>query len=500
MLMADSSIETWKTKYKKLSIEIDHATQKIGGFIVSMSSDAENNYLRDLHDYQRSAETLLVGTTKKIVYFQNSLRDIKSRLRDLSSNKATPENIQTLLETFESRLHTYKNLMREEYEDLNEEEHLLCSDVDKFSGKLDAFDDNTTSREKDIDNNKLTKKAIEDRNKKDIEHMSEIGAIDTKVVSLGGRCCGWDSRDHDSFLRVWTQAGCALISSPTPGADGIINYTLAAAHRSTLLRRLSLTIPGMTLQDFDDHINKYLDISTLLARKKSVLSEWKSSNTHSKKQSVSLADESHDSIDAVKSAKYDAETRALQREKVARWKAEKESQELEAQQREQRHKDQEKALLAEAEEAKRKERKIQLEQWKEAENKTKAQVKHAEQLMAEKMRAPVDPEEAERRRQRDEDLVRRRVEARDARARAARVREDRISFAPAPERVEEVSRDPQRLVASTKAYLSYRVTPEELDMQQNRRATARAHDSYMPSTGRDLGAGRACPSWLKGGH
>lgn len=148
--MADSSIETWKTKYKKLSIEIDHAAQKIGSFIVSMSSDADNNYQRDMHEYQRNADTLVTGTTKKIVHFQNSLRDIKSRLRDLSSNKATPENIQTLLETFESRLHTYKNLMREEYEDLNEEEHLLYCDIDKFSSKLDAFDDNTTRRKRTL--------------------------------------------------------------------------------------------------------------------------------------------------------------------------------------------------------------------------------------------------------------------------------------------------------------------------------------------------------------
>lgn len=63
----------------------------------------------------------------------------------------------------------------------------------------------------------------------------------------------------------------------------------------------------------------------------------------------------------------------------------------------------------------------------------------------------------------------------------------------------DVSRDPNRLLAPTKASMASRVTDEDLDAAAHRRTTAGAHSTAIPLSGRDLQfGGRATPTWMKG--
>ena len=115
---------------------------------------------------------------------------------------------------------------------------------------------------------------------------------------MGGRTGGWDHRDHDSFIKVWTQLGCApTIEESTFGREvgerktsdlendeadreshyvdeeddsnchpsssnkggrattnGAIAATLPVNQTSSLLRRLPLSVPGKLLDELEEHI------------------------------------------------------------------------------------------------------------------------------------------------------------------------------------------------------------------------------------------------------
>ena len=115
---------------------------------------------------------------------------------------------------------------------------------------------------------------------------------------MGGRTGGWDHRDHDSFIKVWTQLGCApTIEESTFGrevgeritsdlendeadreshyvdeeddsnchpsrsnkggratSNGAIAATLSVNQTSSLLRRLPLSVPGKLLEELEEHI------------------------------------------------------------------------------------------------------------------------------------------------------------------------------------------------------------------------------------------------------
>lgn len=61
-----------------------------------------------------------------------------------------------------------------------------------------------------------------------------------------------------------------------------------------------------------------------------------------------------------------------------------------------------------------------------------------------------------------------------------------------------VERDPNRLIAPTKAYERGVLKAEDLDVAERRRSSAGAHGARVPLQGRDLhNIGRATPSWCK---
>jgi hypothetical protein len=115
---------------------------------------------------------------------------------------------------------------------------------------------------------------------------------------MGGRTGGWDHRDHDSFIKVWTQLGCAPTieentferevgerktsdlendeadreshyvdeedgdnchpSRSDKGGRAITNGAIAATlpvnQISSLLRRLPLNVPGKLQEELEEHI------------------------------------------------------------------------------------------------------------------------------------------------------------------------------------------------------------------------------------------------------
>lgn len=77
-------------------------------------------------------------------------------------------------------------------------------------------------------------------------------------------------------------------------------------------------------------------------------------------------------------------------------------------------------------------------------------------------------------------------------------RERRISEIPVSTVVNDVQRDPARLLTSTKASEAGRITEIDLDAAQHRRQSQGAHLANVAMSGRDLRfATRATPQWLR---
>lgn len=78
-------------------------------------------------------------------------------------------------------------------------------------------------------------------------------------VSILGRVGGWDSRDHDIFLKVWTQLNMklpGLLSSMS--FDDIVHRTIdelpAVANQGLFVRKLCKLLPSTTEVEIIDHI------------------------------------------------------------------------------------------------------------------------------------------------------------------------------------------------------------------------------------------------------
>jgi hypothetical protein len=85
------------------------------------------------------------------------------------------------LETFESKLSSFKLLMRSAYDTLEESATSLEGEINKLNGDMDMWDQ--ASLEADVSSvpDPETQKRISERNKTDLERRAFIGALDRKV-------------------------------------------------------------------------------------------------------------------------------------------------------------------------------------------------------------------------------------------------------------------------------------------------------------------------------
>lgn len=103
------------------------------------------------------------------------------------------------------------------------------------------------------------------------------------------------------------------------------------------------------------------------------------------------------------------------------------------------------------------------------------------------------------RQEKDIEAARKKKEANDLLQLKKTERERRLNEVANTFEYDQVERDPNRLLAPTKAYMASRVTDEDLDAAAHRRTTAGAHSAPIAMSGRDLQfGGRATPNWMRG--
>ncbi len=498
--MSDSGAAAWKTTWKKLvkeMIAIERSMPVSNGY---------DDYQRESYDLVKQRDLATLNTKKMLQGFQDSLARIRTNLKNIDNIKAKPETIQSMLESFESRLSAYKNSMGTLFEELNMEEAMLYKDVEYMANKIDSWNVDSASITQQEDIKLKQKKQFAEQYDKYVEHQKEIGAIDKQLSSLGGRYAGWDSRDHDAFLRIWTQLGVTL-SPPSDADSNSIDWVISEQHKTALIKKMLLLIPGKVTEELEDHIYKHIRITSLTAHKKQVILKWKNENSQNgEKVETKLAeivnDSLHNSDEKKVGIPVSEEERAAVRARVAKWRAdqkEKEDQELLQKKIDE---DSRRQHSLEGLKIRQAETKLRLEQWKENEAKIEEELKKSEQVLKNQSAHNTSfDRDLEERRNRDLLIAKKRFEDKERKQATLTERETKIkNMDPKLDIVEGISRDPARLLAQTKASVASKVTPELLDQAERRRASSSAHSSYVPSTGRDLqmGGGRATPTWMKG--
>ncbi len=139
-------------------------------------------------DITRARKETFEDTKKKIKYFKASLQDIQDRLAELTKFRSHSGALQKSLETFESKLTSYKSIMRAEFDSLTSNEVTLEKDINFFLSRIDSW-----VKSEDSPNNLIggteneespsgaSKSRASDRYEKHVKLQSKIGSIDRQV-------------------------------------------------------------------------------------------------------------------------------------------------------------------------------------------------------------------------------------------------------------------------------------------------------------------------------
>ena len=460
---------------------------------------------KELSANQRRVEESVLAVSRKLQAFRNGLSSIQQRLHDFTHATSNVESIQGILENFESKISAYKRSMREEFTALVEEENVYTRDCESMSRKIEEWIDYEPKGSTMADGGgspMRRKKAerqqagIKERYEKDMARQAKMGALDRELVLIGGRTGGWETSEHDIFLKVWTQT--------------VTVRPVSKAQRSVLVRRCTPMLPNRTADEVDEHCLYYSNYLDLTDEKKRVLNEWKEERQANKNKEVDAGKaalaQGVDVLETVlpgsprRSGKVDLEKRENTKQKIAKWREDRAAKEREAKAK----KEQDVALKKKAEiddrVFQRNSNKLRIQKWRNEEKEKQDRLSAARELA--NRPKTVDPAEVSRRRERDEEMLKRQKEKRDEAEKKRTARERRLRELEAQHEFKAdvpITRDTERLLAPTSTYESYRVTPQQRAEAEKRRKETSAHNSTMAGTGRDLAmGGKARAAWMGG--
>ena len=137
-------------------------------------------------DITRTREDAFETTKKRLQYFKASLQDIQDRLADVTKFRSHSGALQKSLETFESKLTSYKGTMRSEFDSLANDEIVLEKDLDFFFSRVDSWvksdgSANNSGSGADESPSRASKGRTTDRYERHVQLQSKIGSIDRQV-------------------------------------------------------------------------------------------------------------------------------------------------------------------------------------------------------------------------------------------------------------------------------------------------------------------------------
>jgi hypothetical protein len=499
MLGKGLNLREWKSEQLRL---LKHGNLLENGQLSLAARDGE--FSAEQRDYVRNREVNLDIIKKKLTSFKLGLKNILDRLKAVKEgNHAVynPADLQKYLESFETKLTSYKSTMRAEFDGLESEGLRLDEDLQNMTTKIIEWEvqdmvkpgihPQLAPRDGEISDDQRMR--VADRYEKHVELQSKIGIIDRQLANLGGRYGGWESRDHDSFIRSWVQ--CTSTSQTV----------LSDAQRKTVLKKLIANVPLKTEEELMEHMEWYVKFSELSANKKSLIEEWKISRQRELKKKFkttlddSLLDQSSVSKDKERVDAPGAipkEDREAQRQRIATWKKDRE----EVQRLEEAA--QHEAQLLEEQRKEREKRKrqqqaqLKLDLWKKEEEAATETLKKTERVVKSQS-ARVTASELAARQKRDREMTQLQLARKEAAQEKAVAREAKVRELAELVQVVGAGPDPERVRNATKAFRQHQNEAESLAEAAKRRASASAHRSVIAGAGRDLqGVGRQAPAWM----
>eukprot|EP00599_Poterioochromonas_sp_BG-1_P006502 CAMPEP_0173149936 /NCGR_PEP_ID=MMETSP1105-20130129/10638_1 /TAXON_ID=2985 /ORGANISM="Ochromonas sp., Strain BG-1" /LENGTH=578 /DNA_ID=CAMNT_0014064929 /DNA_START=42 /DNA_END=1778 /DNA_ORIENTATION=- len=498
----------WISASKRIYGESEIAEKKAE---LSVKNDRE--LLRDWTNLDRERNDYLTTIKKKINTFKVGLDHIRNKLHDkpLFYDKPTQDNLEQLLENYENKIASFKLVMKNEFDQLENSEELLLKDIYRVDQLILSIEE----EEKELkDNNQLLspesnrlkvlqqQQQNQQRLEEDMEFKAAVGEADRELAALG-RFGNWDPRDHDAFLRVWNGYFGSLELVHYEHNEWI--FTMSQTQLHNLLKKLEFNVFGKTLDELKEHIEWYSQVLKLLAKKKKLLSDWKRIQVIRKKFatqeaaaseqillsiSKSKSRDSNDGLSKDEKNKEMDEKRLNAKMRIAKWKNDKarEQEQLKIEENERLANEQKRSQ----EERKRRQMEVQvkLEEWKT----TKAKESFQNQTTTPRTEAKhVDEETLRKRAERDLEVAKERKQRADMQALKKKERERRLSEIPGSKFNVE-----SKLHSATKASEAGRIREEDLDAAEHRRHSTGAHGSAVAMNARDLQfTGRAQPLWMK---
>jgi hypothetical protein len=177
----------WISASKRMTGDWEIAERK-----VELAVKSDRDLTRDWTNQDRERQDYLQQVKKKIHTFKVSLDSIRNKLTDRPGtyDKPVPDNLENLLENFESKVAAFKLNMKTEFDQLEQSEEFLMRDilrVDQLIQNITEDEHHTISPEKE---SKLMKTKLQQQQKQqqqfeeDLEHKAAIGEVDREVRKL----------------------------------------------------------------------------------------------------------------------------------------------------------------------------------------------------------------------------------------------------------------------------------------------------------------------------
>ncbi|KAK2173565.1 hypothetical protein NP493_865g01015 [Ridgeia piscesae] len=426
-----------------LKIKIQSLEKDLGPLIFLRKSVAGYSY-PELREYDVNLAVLRKAEEARIRQNLKKVKLMVSNFTKTVSERCFPSSqivvrLKDLMEDIETNITEMKANQAESYKDMIGEEKSLCAEITALQKRIESWKMQNYSHHHVIPPTKVPAPLVEEETDQH-DLPPEINSFETFMHQTGGATGGWDDTDHSTFVRI---------QNTHKGHPSMKNFLTG--------------LPTKTEEEIHRHIGWFLEYKSLLAKKKEAIQKWRQKKDYEKKilardAMKQLAVEEEEKAKAKRLTHLKDE---IHNTKMAihRWKLEKDLAKAEEEQRKLAERQE---ALAE-EEKKRKEQREYMEayrqQRKQLELKMEEETKRKDQMelitlkMSEAERKEMIRQNKARFQERDEALMKKKIEQVRAKEREKEEREARLLKLIGDHESVNVPRDASRLLKPTKGWM-----------------------------------------------
>lgn len=373
------------------------------------------NGLADINEVLKTVETLKYEFQKAEMSANRTLfgmlKDVTGFKAKLMSGQQTI-NCGKMATDIERRLSSFKTDLATESRKLESMEGSIEEELKLMNSELIDCERTTVDRKARTVNERNENSNCQNDSLKAIK--IQIDSIDSEIEKNGGRDCGWMKVDHDDFMKLFVKKG---------------RNPRSKAFREALLKSFPLFSP----EAINSHVERFVANEELMAEKKALVARYKRfQQEHAKVELESMKQVQTDDVqnkELIRQQALIAREREERAKQLADWRLakEKEEKEVAVQKRREEARLKEVFELTKArEETQRKEKQELIQRYKES--RELKRMMSAEQKMHEERlrRAAIGPDDINRIKMKEEQLVRRREELKARKVQPVIERQERL--------------------------------------------------------------------------